>query len=213
MSNAEEATTGDDIGTAADNSVRAPRRRPSRRIASVEGAEPAVITSDFQGVAAAYGNSLLFVGYEVDGLIEVVVYPRYRFSSDDRVQGHLGYVHAPPGTPWVDLLQRVDEVYDAAQSNYRMAVTLRAAEQRTHGARYDTAYETITDIFRESWHGFALRLGREGKVEKEAVIFIGSRRGPVLVKWRGDEYTLMVFPTGSITLVKGDRQALFRESS
>ncbi len=203
---------GDDLGNATGQSVQAPRRRPSRRVTSADSAEPAVITADFQGVAAAYGNTLLFVGYEVDGLIEVVVYPRYRFSSDDRVQGHLGYVHAVPGTPWEVLLQRVDAVYEAAQTNYRTAVTLRAGEQRAHGAHYDTAYEAITDIFRESWHGFALRLGRDGTVKKDEVLFTGSRRGPVLVNWRGSQYTLMVFPTGSITLVKGDSRSRFRET-
>jgi len=209
MSNAEEVIGGDEpVGV--NHSGSPTRRRPSRRVTATENSQPAVITAEYQGVAAAYGNTLLFVGYEVDGLIEVVVYPRYRFSSDDRVQGHLGYVHAQPGTPWDVLLQRVDEVFEAAQSNYRVAVTLRSGEQRAHGASYDTAYETITDIFRESWHGFALRLGREGNIKKDSVLFTGGRRGPVLVKWRGEEYTLMVFPTGSITLVKGDRQTLFR---
>jgi hypothetical protein len=209
MSNAEEVIGGDEpVGV--NHSGSPTRRRPSSRVTATENSQPAVITAEYQGVAAAYGNTLLFVGYEVDGLIEVVVYPRYRFSSDDRVQGHLGYVHAQPGTPWDVLLQRVDEVFEAAQSNYRVAVTLRSGEQRAHGASYDTAYETITDIFRESWHGFALRLGREGNIKKDSVLFTGGRRGPVLVKWRGEEYTLMVFPTGSITLVKGDRQTLFR---
>lgn len=212
MNNAEDIVQDDDLSDAAGQSVRAARRRPSRRVTPAGSAEPAVITSDFQGVAAAYGNTLLFVGYEVEGLIEVAVYPRYRFSSDDRVQGHLGYVHAQLGTPWEVLLQRVDAVYEAAQTNYRTAVTLRAGEQRAHGARYDTVYEKITDIFRESWHGFALRLGRDVTVKKDSVLFTGSRRGPVLVSWRGEEYTLMVFPTGSITLVKGDRRSHFRET-
>ena len=34
-----------------------------------------------------------------DGLVEITVYPRYRFSSDDRVHGQLGYVRTPFGTP------------------------------------------------------------------------------------------------------------------
>jgi len=214
MNNAADIEQSDNLDNDSGDKVRTPRRRPARRVVTETSAsEPTVITEAYQGVAAAYGNTLLFVGYEVDGVIEVVVYPRYRFSSDDRVQGHLGYVHAPSGTPWETLLLRVDAVYDAAQTNYRMAVTLRAAEQRVDGARYDAAYETITDIFRESWHGFALRLGRDCTVEKEGVYFSGGRRGPVLAKWRGEEYTLMVFPTGSITLVKGDRRDLFREAS
>lgn len=214
MNNVTGMEQSDKMGDDSGDRVRTPRRRPARRVGSgIDAAEPTIITEAYQGVAAAYGNTLLFVGYEVDGLIEVVVYPRYRFSSDDRVQGHLGYVHAPPGTPWEALLLRIDEIYDAAQTNYRTAVTLRAAEQRTYGAGYEAAYEVITDIFRESWHGFALRLDRIGTVEKEGVHFSGGRRGPVLAKWRGEEYTLMVFPTGSITLVKGNRRDSLRDAS
>ena len=213
MGNAADIEQSDNLDDIS-GTMRTPRRRPSRRVVTESNAsEPTVVTEAFQGVAAAYGNTLLFVGYEVDGFIEVVVYPRYRFSSDDRVQGHLGYVHVPLGTPWETLLLRVDAIFEAAQTNYRMAVTLRAADQRLYGARYDAAYEAITDIFRESWHGFALRLGRDGTVEKEGVQFSGGRRGPVLAKWRGEEYTLMVFATGSITLVKGDRRNIFREAS
>ncbi|HUP26951.1 MAG TPA: hypothetical protein VM409_00835 [Chloroflexia bacterium] len=176
-------------------------------------ADVGLLTVEQQGIAAAYGNTLLFVGYEVEGLIEVAVYPRYRFSSDDRVQGHLGYVRAQPGTPWATVLEGVDTIFEAGQANYRTAVTLRATEQRAHGSRYDSAYDGIADIFRECWHGFALRLEREGHFRKGSATFTGSRRGPVLVSWRDDTYTLMVFPTGSITLLVGDRRAIFAEAA
>jgi len=191
------------------------RRRPSRRVVAPAGdsAAPQVITPAFQGVAAQYGNTLLFVGYEVEGLMEVVVYPRYRFSSDDRVQGHLGYVHVPQNTPWAEVLARVDTVYEAAQVNYRLAVTYRASEQRAHGARYEAAYEAITDLFRECWHAVSLKLRREGEIVKERIIFRGNPPGPVLVTWRDEQYTLMVFPSGSITLLGGDRRDLFRDFS
>jgi hypothetical protein len=162
-------------------------------------------------VAAQYGNTLLFVGYEVEGLIEVVVYPRYRFSSDDRVQGHIGYVHVAAGTPWATILERVDAVYEAAQTTYRLAVTYRASEQRAHGARYEAAYEAITEVFRECWHAVSLKLRREEEITKERIIFRGAPPGPVLVTWREEPYTLMVFRSGSITLLRGDRRELFRD--
>src|SRR5437016_688344 len=63
------------------------RYRPTRRIAPSRETPP-TLTSDFLGMAVAYGNTLLFIGYEVNGKVEVVVYPRYRFGSDDRVQGY-----------------------------------------------------------------------------------------------------------------------------
>ncbi len=167
---------------------------------------PAFLTEDFIGLAVQYANSLLFIGYEVNGLVEITVYPRYRFSSDDRVQGHLGYVRVPLGTPWGEILPQVDDVQDVAQNNYRTAVTLRSNSAQANGARYESAYEAITDIFRESWHGFSLRLKREGEIVKGNVTFKGRPPGPVLAIWRGEEYTLQVFPTGSITLVKGDQR-------
>ena len=53
---------------------------------------------------------------------------------------------------------------DIAQTNYRTATTLRSNAMRAHGSRFETAYSAITDIFRESWHGFSLRLRREWAV-------------------------------------------------
>ena len=184
------------------------RHRPTRRVNSArsEPTEPQLLTRDFSGLTLSYANTLLFVGYEVNGLVEIAVFPRYRFSSDDRVQGHLGYVRAPYGTPWEEIIPQVDDLFDIAQTNYRTATTLRANAVRAHGSRFETAYSAITDIFRESWHGFSLRLRREDKVEKEGVMFTGRPPGPVLAVWRGEPYTVQVFQTGSILMVKGDQR-------
>src|SRR5438552_6411640 len=117
------------------------RYRPNKRVSSPRDEVPTVITGEFAGLAVAYGNTLLFIGYEVNGLVEITVYPRYRFSSDDRVQGHLGYVRVPFGTSWELILAEVDIIQDRAEENYRRAVTLRSSETRAHGARYEAAYE------------------------------------------------------------------------
>ncbi|HST03920.1 MAG TPA: hypothetical protein VLQ48_04210 [Chloroflexia bacterium] len=166
---------------------------------------PPPLTEDFIGLAVQYTSALLFIGYEIDGLVEITVYPRYRFSSDDRVHGHLGYVRVAFGTPWEEILEQVDAIVEQAERNYRLAVTLRSNAQQAGGARFDNAYHTITDLFRESWHGFALRLQREGEISKAGVVFSGAPPDPVLVTWRGDLFTLNVFPTGSILLVNGDQ--------
>jgi hypothetical protein len=171
-----------------------------------EVTEQQLLTPEFTGLAVTYANTLLFIGYEVSGLVEIAVYPRYRFSSDDRVQGHLGYVRVPYGTPWEDIIPRVDDLYDTAQTNYRTAVTLRSNSMQSHGSRFETAYSAITDIFRESWHGFSLRLNREKNVVKDGVTFSGNPPGPVLAVWRGEPYTVQVFTTGSILMVKGDQR-------
>ena len=167
------------------------------------------LTEEFSGLAVAYGDTLLFIGYEVEGRVEVVVYPRYRFSSDDRVQGYLGYLWVPYGTPWEEILEGVNKIEQRAQQNYRIATTLRAGELRAHGSRYEAAYDAIADTFRESWHGLSVRLRREGSAKKEAVTFTGSPPGPVLAEWRGGTYTVMVFPTGSILVLTGDQRARF----
>jgi hypothetical protein len=166
---------------------------------------------ELQGIAAAYGNSLLFIGYEVEGLIEIVIFPRYRFSSDDRVQGHIGNLRIAPGTPWSQILPQIDAVFSRAQSNYNRAVRVRAAESRANGSRYDAAYSHITELFRESWHGFALRLRRHGQTEREGVRFEGDPPGPVLVRSGGELYTLLVATTGSILLASGDQRSRFAE--
>jgi hypothetical protein len=174
-----------------------------------ESGVPTTLTPEFEGVSASYGNTLLFIGYEVNGLVEIVVYPGYRFGSDDRVQGHLGYLHVPYGTPWPEILLQVDAIYEHAQRNYRVAVSMRSSDLRSRGAQFESAYDTIVSIFRECWHGFSLRLRREGQIVKEGVTFEGRPPGPVLATWRKEKYTLVVFTTGSILLVAGDRRRDF----
>jgi len=189
------------------------RTRPRRRVTESQGglSEPQLLTQEFCGLALTYGNTLLFVGYEVNGLVEVAVYPRYRFSSDDRVQGHLGYVRVPFGTSWEEIIPQVDDLFDLAQTNYRTAVSLRSNAMQSHGSRFESAYSAITDIFRESWHGFSLKLRREDKVVKDGVTFTGEPPGPVLAVWRGEPYTVQVFTTGSILMVKGDQRKRLTE--
>jgi hypothetical protein len=182
------------------------RYRPSKRVATTQSNAPTTLTDEFLGLAIAYGNTLLFIGYEVNSRVEIVVYPRYRFSSDDRVKGYLGYLWVPLGTPWEQILADVDAIYATAQENYRFAATQRASEMRAYGSRYESAYEAITDVFRESWHGFALKLQREGEVVKSGVRFTGKPPGPVLAEWRGSNYTIQVFPTGSILVLTGDQR-------
>jgi hypothetical protein len=189
-----------------EQSGRPARRHRPRRRARAEQVVSEAITPDLQGLAASYGDTLLFIGYEVHGRIEIVIYPAYRFASDDRVQGYLGYLWVPSGTPWAQVLAEVDRVYEAALRNYRLAAGMRSAELRTHGAGYQRAYDNIVDLFRESWHGFALRLKREGEITREGVLFQGTPPGPILVTREGQHYTLLVFPTGSILLVTGDRR-------
>src|SRR5439155_4439059 len=115
--------------------ANARRYRPNRRVQPSEVAAPPTLTEEFTGLAVAYGNTLLFIGYEVNGQVEITVYPRYRFSSDDRVQGHLGHVWVPFRTPWEDILPMVDAVEARAQQNYRIAVRQRADERRAQGVR------------------------------------------------------------------------------
>ena len=183
------------------------RYRPSGRVSEGQAVMPSVLTRDFQGAAAAYRDTLLFIGFEVDSRIEIVVYPRYRFGSDDRVQGHLGTLWFEPGTPWEQILSEVDKLHDRAQTFYQSAMSLRSSEMRAHGARFERAYDAIAEVFRESWHGFSLRLRRNGQIEKEGMVFEGTPPAPVLVKWRGEEFTLLVAPTGSILLLRGDRRS------
>src|SRR3954447_15551961 len=95
------------------------RNRPNKRVQASQS-EAGILTEEFTGLALAFGSTLLFVGYEINGLVEIVVYPRYRFSSDDRVQGQLGYVRVPFGTPWEDILPEVETIYRAAEENYNL---------------------------------------------------------------------------------------------
>jgi hypothetical protein len=175
-------------------------------VSQSDPAIPNVLTKELEGVAAAYGDTLLFIGFEVKSRIEVVVYPRYRYGSDDRVQGHLGTLWVEVGTPWEEILAKVDALRERAERFYQAVMSLRAGELRGHGARYERAYDSIAEIFRESWHGFSLRLKRENKVSKEGATFEGAPPGPVLVTWGGEQFTLLVAPTGSILMLRGDRR-------
>lgn len=188
------------------------RYRPSRRVVNDDESQPGLLTHEFQGVSAAYGEALLFLGYEVEGKIEVVVYPRYRFSSDDRVQGYLGYLWVEPGTHWETVLRHVDLIVEAAQNNYRTAVSLRSEEMHAQGSRFEAAYDAITEVFRESWHGFSLRLERYGEASRAGVTFTGSTPGPILARWRGETYTVLVFDTGSICMLSGDQRSRFEQA-
>lgn len=188
-------------------SLSARRSRPSGRVSQGEPAIPNVLTKELEGVAAAYGDTLLFIGFEVKSKIEVVVYPRYRYGADDRVQGHLGTLWVEVGTPWERILADVDALQERAERFYQAATSLRAGELRGgHGVGYERAYDAIAEIFRESWHGFALKLKREYRVSKEGATFEGTPPGPVLVTWGGEQYTLLVAPTGSILVLRGDRR-------
>ncbi len=201
----EEVDLSEDI---IRRSPAARRYRPGGRSPQRgDSAVPTVLTKELEGVAAAYGDALLFIGFEVNSRIEVVVYPRYRFGADDRVQGHIGTLWVEPGTPWESILQEVDALQERAGKFYQAAVSLRSRELQTYGARFERAYDDIAEIFRESWHGFALRLQREYKVSKDGTTFEGAPPGPVLVTWRNEPYTLLVAPTGSILVLRGDRRA------
>ena len=183
------------------------RYRPSGRTSKRDDPTvPNTLTKELEGVAAAYGDTLLFIGFEVKGRIEIVVYPRYRFGSDDRVQGHLGTIWVETGTPWESILGEVDQLRERASAFYQAAANLRAGELRAHGARFERAYDAIAGIFRESWHGFALRMKREHRVTKEGTTFEGIPPAPLLATWRGDPYTVLVAPTGSILVLRGDRR-------
>lgn len=193
-------------------SIGARRYRPTSRVS--QGGDPQipnVLTKELEGVAAAYGDTLLFIGFEVNARIEIVVYPRYRFGADDRVQGQLGTLWFEPGTPWQAILEKVDALQERAARFYQAASSLRSGELRAHGARFERGYDAIGEIFRESWHEFALRLKREGKVDKDGTIFEGTPPGPVLVTWRGEQFTLLVALTGSILLLRGDRREAVAE--
>ena len=62
-----------------------------------------------------------------------------------------------------------------------------------------------------TWHGFALKLQREGQVVKSGVCFTGKPPGPVLAEWRGKIYTVQVFPTGSILVLTGDQRPMLKQ--
>ncbi|HEX6605524.1 MAG TPA: hypothetical protein VF276_01300, partial [Chloroflexia bacterium] len=79
-----------------------------------------ILTADFAGAVAQYGDTMLFVGFDLgDGQLQITVYPGYRFPADDRVHGHIGIFDVPVGTPWTEIMQRVDAIEAQAQRNYQ----------------------------------------------------------------------------------------------
>ncbi len=170
------------------------------------------LTADFSGATAQYGDTILFIGFDFgDASFQITVYPGYRFSGDDRVHGHIGIFDAQIGTPWTEILARVDEIEQEAQSNYQRCVQLRmGGSERRYSARgglNDTGTDHVADAFRESWAGFSLRLAREGCVTRGGVSFEGDPRRAFLARWRDRTYTVRVYDTGSLLVVPGDRTA------
>jgi hypothetical protein len=170
-----------------------------------------ILTADFAGAVAQYGDTMLFVGFDLgDGQLQITVYPGYRFPADDRVHGHIGIFDVPVGTPWTEIMQRVDAIEAQAQRNYQRCLRFRSGGGR---GRYsgrgseDSGVEHVADAFRESWAGFSLRLAREGQVTRGGVRFEGDPRRAFLAQWRDRPYTVRVYDSGSMLVVPGDRTA------
>jgi hypothetical protein len=170
-----------------------------------------ILTADFAGAVAQYGDTMLFVGFDLgDGQLQITVYPGYRFPADDRVHGHIGIFDVPVGTPWTEIMRRVDAIEAQAQRNYQRCLRFRSGGAR---GRYsgrgsdDSGVDHVADAFRESWAGFSLRLAREGQVTRGGVRFEGDPRRAFLAHWRDRPYTVRVYDSGSMLVVPGDRTA------
>src|SRR4051794_24897364 len=125
-----------------------------------------VLSADYAGAVAQYGDAMLFIGFDLgDGNLQITVYPGYRFPGDDRVHGHIGIFDVPIGTAWLEIMERIDEIEQRAMSNYRSAARVRAAASGARrGSRsvvHDNGVEHIAEKFRESWAGFSLQLARK----------------------------------------------------
>lgn len=170
-----------------------------------------ILDADFAGAVAQYGDTMLFVGFDLgDGQFQITVYPGYRFPSDDRVHGHIGIFDVPIGTPWPEIMARVDAIEQEATVNYERCVRLRRGGSRNRaGARVesDGGVEHIADTFRESWAGFSLKLAREGQVRRGDVLFVGDPRRAFLAQWQGRTYTVRVYDSGSMLVLPGNRTA------
>jgi hypothetical protein len=174
--------------------------------------EDDVLTADLEGAVAQYGDSLLFIGFDLgDKQLQITVYPGYRFPGDDRVHGHIGIFDAALGARWSDILERVDQIGEEAVRNYRRCAGLRAGQGRGRGGRggqgYDRGPEHIAEQFRESWAAISLRLAREGCVVRGDVTLSGRPDAPFLARWEGRPYTVRVYDSGSALVVPGDRRA------
>lgn len=175
-----------------------------------------VLTTELEGAVAQYDDSLLFIGFDLDGeQVQIMVYPNYRFPGDDRVHGQIGILDVPWGTRWSAILQQVDAVAAQAMRNYRRCAAMRAAGGRGRaGGRstasagaYDRGPDHIGEQFRESWAAISLRLAREGCVVRGDVTFTGDPHAPFLATWHDQPYTVRVYNTGSVLVVPGDQRA------
>jgi hypothetical protein len=169
------------------------------------------LTLDLAGAAAQYGDTLLFIGFNLgDGQIQITVYPGYRFPADDRVHGHIGIFDVPLGTPWVEILKRVDRIEADAQRNYRRCLQLRQNGGRGgYSARSggDAGVDHVSDSFRESWAGLRVRLRKLGAVQRGDVRFEGDPARAFLAHWGDRDYTVRVYSSGSMVVVPGDRRS------
>ncbi len=174
--------------------------------------EQDVLTAELAGAVAQYGDTLLFLGFDLgDGQLQITVYPGYRFPSDDRVHGHIGIFDVPLGTPWPEILARVDAIEHDAMANSERCARLRAgAGRRAYSARgesLDRGADHIADSFRESWAAFSLKLARDGTVTRGDIRFEGDPDCAFLATWRDRPYTVRVYDSGSLLVLPGDRRA------
>ncbi|MDQ2806182.1 MAG: hypothetical protein M3Z04_04570 [Chloroflexota bacterium] len=167
------------------------------------------LSADFAGAAAQYGDTLLFIGFDLgDGQFQITVYPGYRFPSDDRVHGHIGIFDVPIGTAWPEILRRVDRIEANAQRNYQRCVQFRSGGRSRSGGRgSDQGADHVAETFRESWAGFRLKLAREGRVTRGDVDFEGDPKRAFLARWNAREYTVRVYDSGSMLVLPGDRRS------
>jgi len=171
------------------------------------------LTVDLAGAAAQYGDTLLFIGFDLgDGMLQITVYPGYRFPADDRVHGHIGIFDAPIGAAWPEILAQVDAIEREAQRNYQRCLRYRSDGSGRYSGRGsgDRGVDQVAEAIRESWAGFSLRLAREGEVTRRGVLFRGDPSRAFLAEWRGRPYTVRVYDTGSMVVVPGDRTAEMR---
>ncbi len=167
------------------------------------------LTADFSGAAAQYGDSLLFIGFDLgDGRFQITVYPGYRFPADDRVHGHIGIFDVAIGTPWPEILKRVDRIEANAQRNYQRCLQFRSGGGRSRSGRSgDGGADHVAETFRESWAGFRLKLAREGRVTRGDVQFEGDPQRAFLAHWHAQDYTVRVYDSGSMLVLPGDRRS------
>jgi len=169
-----------------------------------------LLTAEFAGVVAQYGDTMLFIGFDLgDGQFQITVYPSYRLSGDDRVHGHIGIFDVPLGTPWTAIMEQVDAIEEEAQRNYQLCAQFRRQDDGGpyRRASSDRGVEQVSSAFRESWAGFALKLAREHDVTRGGVRFRGDPARAFLAEWRDRTYTVRVYDSGSMLVIPGDHTA------